>query len=86
MTDLGQLVHLLRNTPVREMIKALERDGFILRRTNQTGGNIYTHPHGGMTVIHYHKGSDILTRKTLGSIIKAVRWNEKDIRRLGLIK
>jgi len=39
-----------------------------------------------MTVIHYHKGSDILTRKTLGSIIKAVRWNEKDIRRLGLIK
>ena len=85
MTDLGH-VHLLRNTPVREMIKALERDGFILRRTTQTGGNIYTHPDGRMTVIHYHKGSDILTRKTLRSIIKAVRWNEQDLKRLGLIK
>jgi hypothetical protein len=29
MTDnLGQLVHLLRNTPVREIIAALRRDGF----------------------------------------------------------
>jgi len=85
MTDLGH-VHLLRNTPVRGIINALERDGFTLRRTTQTGGNIYTHPDGRMTVIHNHKGSDILTRKTLRSIIKAVRWNEQDLKRLGLIK
>jgi hypothetical protein len=26
--DLGQLAHLLRNTPVREFIAALRRDGF----------------------------------------------------------
>ena len=39
-----------------------------------------------MTVIHYHKGSDVLTRKTLRSVMRAVRWNEEDLRRLGLIK
>ena len=28
MTELGQLVHLLCNTPVRNLITALKRDGF----------------------------------------------------------
>jgi hypothetical protein len=32
MTDLGDLVHALRNTAAREIIRALERDGFSLKR------------------------------------------------------
>ena len=28
MTNRGRLIHILRNTPVRELVRALERDGF----------------------------------------------------------
>ena len=84
--DLGQLVHLLRNTSVRNIIRALRRDGFSLERQTRTGGRIYYHPDGRITVIHYHRGSDTLTRKTLQSVLEATRWTEGDLRRLGLIK
>jgi hypothetical protein len=30
MNEIGELIHFLRNTPVRELISALERDGFRL--------------------------------------------------------
>ena len=66
MRDVGRLVHLLRSTPVRELMRALERDDFILRRTARTGGHVYTHPDGRMTLIHYHRGSDTLDRKNPG--------------------
>ena len=60
--DLGRLVHLLRNAPVRNLVVALERSGFALRRSTRTGGHIYRHPDGKTVVIHYHRGSDTLTR------------------------
>ena len=50
--DLPALVHLLRNTPVRELVSALRRDGFVLERETRTGGRIYSHPDGRLTVIH----------------------------------
>jgi predicted RNA binding protein YcfA (HicA-like mRNA interferase family) len=87
MTDaLGALVHLLRNTPVRERIAALRRAGFALERETRTGGRIYSHPDGRITSIHYHSGSDTLTRKTLRSVLQATRWTEEDLRRLRLIR
>jgi predicted RNA binding protein YcfA (HicA-like mRNA interferase family) len=85
MRDVGRLVHLLRSTPVRELMRALERDDFILRRTARTGGHVYTHPDGRMTLIHYHRGSDTLDRKTLASVLRATRWTEEDLRRLRLL-
>jgi predicted RNA binding protein YcfA (HicA-like mRNA interferase family) len=86
MTDLGRLVHLLRSTPVRKLIAALRKDGFSLERQTRTGGRVYSHPDGRITVIHYHRGSDTLTGKTLESVLRATRWTEADLRRLGLIK
>ena len=83
--DIGRLVHLLRNIPVRELMRALERDDFILRRTTRTGGHIYTHPDGRTTVIHYHRGSDRLTRRTLRRILEAAQWTEEDLQRLGIL-
>jgi predicted RNA binding protein YcfA (HicA-like mRNA interferase family) len=83
--DLGQLAHLLRNTPVREFIAALRRDGFSVERQTRTGGRIYGHPDGRLTSIHYHTGSDTLTRKTLRSVLQVTRWTEDDLRRLGLL-
>jgi predicted RNA binding protein YcfA (HicA-like mRNA interferase family) len=82
--DLSQLVHLLRNTPVRELVSALRRDGFVLERETRTGGRIYSHPDGRITVIHCHSGSDTLTRRTLRSVLEATRWTLEDLRRLGL--
>ncbi|MGE0682959.1 MAG: type II toxin-antitoxin system HicA family toxin [Candidatus Binatia bacterium] len=85
MTDVGPLLHRLRNTPVREIISALRRDGFSLERETRTGGRIYSHPDGRLTVIHYHHGSDTLTRKTLQSVLAATKWTEDDLKRLSLI-
>ena len=54
MTSPGRLLHLLRNTPVRLLVRALERDGFVRIRSRRTGGSFYRHPDGRRTVIHYH--------------------------------
>ena len=86
MTDIGDLVHALRNTPVREIIRALERDGFSLKRETGSGGRIYSHPDNRLTVVHYHHSSDTLTRKVLRSILEAVKWTEDDLKRLGLLR
>ena len=82
--DLGRLVHLLRNTPVRELMAALERDGFILRRTTRTGGHVYRRPDKRTALIHYHRGSDTLTQGTLRNVLENTRWTEEDLKRLGL--
>ena len=85
MTDLGELVHLLRNTPVRDIIRALEKDSFSLKRETASGARIYAHQDGRITVIHYHHGGDTLTRKTLRSVLQALHWTEDDLKRLGLL-
>jgi predicted RNA binding protein YcfA (HicA-like mRNA interferase family) len=86
MTDLGDLVYRLRNTSVREIIRAVEKDGFSLKRETSTGARIYSHADGRLTVIHYHHGGDTLTRKTLRSVLQALQWTEDDLKRLGLLR
>lgn len=81
-----QFVYLLRNTPVRKIINALRKDGFVLERATRTGSRIYSHFDGRITVIHYHHGNDTLTRKTLQSVLAAVKWTENDLKRLGLVR
>ena len=83
MTE-SALVPLLRNKPVREIIRALTRDGFSLERATRTGGHIYSHPDGRIASIHYHHGSDTLTRGTLGSLLAGTGWTEDDLKRLKL--
>lgn len=85
MNEVGQFVHLLRNLPVSKLIRALERDGFTLRRNTPIDGHIYAHTDPRLTVIHYHHSSDTLTRKTLKSVLEAVKWTHDDAQRLGLI-
>jgi predicted RNA binding protein YcfA (HicA-like mRNA interferase family) len=84
VTDGGHPVHLLRNTPVREIVAALECDGSALRRSTRTGGHIYSHSDGRIVVIHYHRGSDTLPRGTLRSVLDGTRWTLEDLRRLKL--
>ena len=74
----------VRNTPVRALISALERDGFIYRRL-RGAGRVYRHPDGRRVVIHYHHPSDTLPIGTLRNVLRGARWTEIDLRRLGLI-
>ena len=85
MTSPGRLVHLLRNTPTRELRRALERDGFTIQRSSRTGGLVYSHPDGRHTFFHYHTGGETLVRKTLASVLRATQWIEDDLRRPGLL-
>jgi len=82
---MATLLNRLRNTSVRDIVAALERDGFTLRRSTQTGGRIYAHPDGRITVVHFHKGNETLPIGTLRSILQAVSWTQADAKRLGLI-
>ena len=85
MTSPGNIIRLLRNVPVRDLIAALERDGFRLRRNTRTGARVYSHPDGRVAIVHYHRGSDTLPRGTLGDLVSGTRWNEEDLRRLGIL-
>lgn len=85
MRERGNLVHRLRNITVRELIHALERDGFSFQRSTRTGSYIYRHPDERITIIHYHRGGNTLRRKTLASVLRSTEWDESDLRRLGLI-
>ena len=78
MSPSGPLVHRLRNTPVRDLIRALRKDGFSLARETRTGGRIYGHDDGRIVVVHYHRSGDTLTSKTLQSVLRATRWTEAD--------
>lgn len=75
----------LRNVPVRRLIRALERDGFVYRRLKGSQ-RVYRHPDGRRVVIHYHQGSDTMPIATLRQILEATRWSEQDCQRLGLLK
>ncbi len=74
----------LKNTPVRELIRALERDGFKYKR-RKGSQRVYRHPDGRRVVIHYHHAKDTLPPGTLKGLLHGTRWDEDDLRRLGLV-
>jgi len=76
----------LRNLTAREIINALSRDGFYLR--SQRGSHQrYHHPDGRRVTVSFHRPSDTFTPKTLKSMIeRQAKWNEKDLKRLKLLK
>lgn len=79
------MIEGLRSLPVRKLVQALEREGFVFRRVKGSQ-RLYRHPDGRRVVLHYHHGRDTLPIGTLKQIIEAARWTQDDLRRLGLIK
>lgn len=78
------MIHKLKNTPVRELIRALQKDGF--QYTRRKGSQrVYRHPDGRRVVIHYHLAKDTLPPGTLQNFLSGTRWNEDDLKRLKLI-
>ena len=76
---------LLRIVPVREIVRALESDGFTFteRQGNQ---RVYRHADRRRAVIHYHRPSGTLPPYVIRALLLGTRWTEADLRRLGLVK
>ena len=84
MSSPQELARRLRNTPVCELARALERDGFSYRRARGSS-RVYRHDDGRRTVVHYHRSNDTLPLDTLGSVLAGTRWAQEDLERLGLV-
>lgn len=85
MTTFAQLVSRLRNTPVRKIITALEKDGFAQYTNTRGSHRVYVHEDGREVTIPFHKPSAVIPLGTLREIMKATMWNEEDARNLNLL-
>jgi predicted RNA binding protein YcfA (HicA-like mRNA interferase family) len=76
----------LRSLTARELIAALNRDGFCFVR--QIGSHQrYAHADGRRVTVAPHGSGDTFTIKTLKSMIeRQANWTADDLVRLGLIK
>jgi predicted RNA binding protein YcfA (HicA-like mRNA interferase family) len=76
----------LRSLTARQLISALEREGFQLRR-HRGPHYRYVHVDGRRVTIAFHHLGQTFKMGTLRSIIeKQARWTEADLKRLKLIK
>lgn len=76
----------IRSLTAREIIAALESDGFLLA-TSSGSHRQYKHADGRRVTVSYHKGSDTFGIRILKSMIeRQARWTEEDLRRLNIIK
>jgi len=74
----------LRNLAARDIISALNRDGFTFDRGDGSH-QIYYHLDGRRVTVVFHGGSSTFRRKTLKSIIGQAHWTVEDLKRLKLI-
>jgi len=76
----------LRSLTARQIIRALEREGFQLDRTRGSHHH-YLHPDGRrVTVIYKHPGQTFKVRTLRSMVERQARWTEADLRRLKLLK
>lgn len=73
-----------RGLLARQLIHALEEDGFVLKRTRGSH-HVYMHADGRMVVVSYHRLGDGFPVGTLKGMIDDTRWTEEDLRRLKLL-
>ena len=78
------LARRLRNVAARELVSALERDGFRYRRSRGSS-RVYRHSDGRRAVVHFHRANDTFPLGTLRSILSGTQWTDEDLERLGLI-
>ena len=82
MIDCGKL----RSLTARQLISALERDGFRFRRS-RGGHHRYVHPDGRRVTVTFHHPGQTFKIGTLRNMIeRQARWTEADLKRLKLLK
>ena len=75
----------LKNTTADEIISALERDDWKLEPDCKGAIQVYRHPDTRRVAIHYHP-KKTFGAKLLKGLIADIGWEEKDLKRLRLIK
>ena len=76
----------LRNVTIRNLIKALEKDGFVLKRKSGSH-RTYKHPERGTRItVSYHHSGETARPGLLNRVIKAAGWTEEDLIRLRLMR
>lgn len=74
----------IRNASVRDIISALQHDGFTLARQKGSHRH-YKHPDGRRVTVTFHHASDTIPLGTLRKMIEMeAKWDESDLKRLGL--
>lgn len=74
----------LRNIRTRQIIAALERDGF--RNTHQTGSHATYRRGSRRVMVPIHSPGSTIPIGTLCRIVGDAGWTEEDLRRLRLTK
>jgi predicted RNA binding protein YcfA (HicA-like mRNA interferase family) len=74
----------IKNKTADDLISALERDGALLD-TCHGSARVYRYPDGRRADIHYHPGKTY-GPKLLKALVEDIGWNERDLKRLKLIK
>lgn len=76
----------LRSLTARELVSALEKDGFILER--QSGSHCqYVHGDKRRVTVSYHTSNETFSPKILKIMIETqAKCTEADLKRLGLLK
>ena len=76
----------LKSITIRNLIGALERDGFILKRSSGSH-RTYQHPTSGIRVtLSYHHSGETARPGLINEVIKSANWNEDDLIRLKLMR
>lgn len=76
----------LRSLTAREIIAALEKDGFTLARTRGSH-RLFRHPDGRRVSVSAHRMSDTFPPGTLRSMIEVqAQWDDEDLLRPGLME
>ena len=73
-----------RGTSARQLVRALEADGFVLQRICGSH-RIYRRADGRRVVIAYHALGDTFPVGTLRSMLADAGWRDDDLKRLGLL-
>lgn len=73
-----------RGLTARQLVRALQQDGFHLARTRGSH-RIYRHADGRRVVVAYHALADTFPIGTLKAMLADIGWTEEDLRRLGLL-
>ena len=76
----------IRGITARRLLRALREDGFELARQKGSHRH-YRHADGRRVTVSYHHSADTFPIGTLRSMVeRQARWNEDDLRRLGLLQ
>lgn len=74
----------IRSLTARQIVNALQRDGFEMVRQRGSHRHFY-HPDGRLVMVAYHRSGDTYPLRRLRQMLQLqARWTWDDLRRLGL--